>query len=97
LKWARRGPARAGRGLRRLKTRVGERVPRPEARGRGSKFGRSHDDVAGIVISGEQALGMLSRICDLAEDPEIGAERKGKWPGPLINWCAARPVGMRRS
>ena len=37
LKLARRGPARAGRGLRRLKTRVGERVPRPEARGRGSK------------------------------------------------------------
>ena len=37
LKWARGGPARAGRGLRRLKTRVGERVPRPEALGRGSK------------------------------------------------------------
>jgi hypothetical protein len=30
LEWARRGPKRAGRGLRRLKTWVGVRVPLPE-------------------------------------------------------------------
>jgi hypothetical protein len=37
-----------------------------------------------MVKLSEQALEMQSRICDLAEDPEIGAEgRKGKWPGPL--------------
>ena len=41
------------------------------------KFGRSQDDAAGMVRLSEQALGMQSRICDLAEDPEIGAERKG--------------------
>ena len=59
------------------------------------KFGRSQDVAAGMVKLSEQALGMQSRICDLAEDPKIGAERKGKWTGPLVYRYAARPVGAR--
>jgi len=34
-------------------------------------------DDAEAAKPGEQALEMSSRICDLAEDPKIGAEGKG--------------------
>ena len=46
------------------------------------KFGRSQDDAAGMVKLSEQALEMQSRICDLAEDPKIGAEGKGEMARP---------------
>ena len=45
-------------------------------------FGMMEVDDAEAAKPGEQALEMSSRICDPAEEPEIGAERKERGSGP---------------